>query len=251
MSLAEILTKKKPLAAGLNINNFQTKTLRKALLGLEKTGIDFLTLYFQNVYSLAYKNELNGELKKKLELAEVFTVLKTSLPKRKLPLVLALNTADILRYGIKQFYAEAKACGLEAILVLDLPPEEGSDFIFLSRQQRLNMIFSAADNTLSARLEAISAVALPFIRLMVNQKFLISKKEHYFAQLKAVTDALKNISTKSIILETEELPRESLQRIFNHTDGIIFKDPILSGPNFSLRQAEKKINKIIKEIDNK
>jgi tryptophan synthase alpha chain len=166
-------------------------------------------------------------------------------------LVLALNTADILRYGLKQFYAEAKACGLEAILVLDLPPEEGSDFIFLSRQQQLNMIFSVAENTANERLSVISGVAMPFIRLLVNQKFLISKKEHYFAQLKAVTDALKNISTKSIILETEELPRESLQRVFNHTDGIIYKDRILSGPDFSLRQAEKKIKKIIKEIDKK
>lgn len=250
MNLAEILAKKKPIAASVVVNYYTLRELKKYVLALTKTNIDFLVFNFQNNNSLAVS--IYEDLRfHDLGLHEFIEFLRSIQKKLPIPFIFAVTTADILAYGIKPFFNDLKSTGVEALLIEDLPPEEGRDFIFLCKQLQLPLIFSAANNSSSDRLPLLAELAQPFLRIVVNKKYLSSKKEDYFAKLKGLTEQLKSHSTKSIILECVDLPLEALPRLFNFTDGIIFKDRMVSADKRAIGAAIKKIKRIVKEIDKK
>lgn len=83
-----------------------------------------------------------------------------------------LNPVEIM--GYQTFAAAAQEVGVDGVLTVDLPPEEGSDFIPTMQKHALDPIYLLAPTSTQARIQRITASASGFV---------------YYVSLKGVTGA--------------------------------------------------------------
>jgi len=90
------------------------------------------------------------------------------------PLVLMGYANPIERYGIDRFVADAKAAGVDGVLVVDYPPEEAEAFAATLKAQGLAPIFLLAPTSTDARIAEVGRIASGYV---------------YYVSLKGVTGA--------------------------------------------------------------
>lgn len=91
-----------------------------------------------------------------------------------------LNPIEVTGYSA--FAAKAAEAGIDGVLTVDLPPEEGEDYIAALQQQDIDRIFLISPTTDESRMRLVSQASSGFI---------------YYVSLKGVTGAA-NIDTKAV-----------------------------------------------------
>jgi len=79
------------------------------------------------------------------------------------PVVLFSYFNPILRMGVDRFAGAAARAGVDGVLVVDLPPEEGKDYRASLAAAGLDTIFLASPTTSAERLERIDASSTGFV----------------------------------------------------------------------------------------
>lgn len=90
------------------------------------------------------------------------------------PLVLMGYANPIERYGVERFVADAKAAGVDGVLVVDYPPEEAEAFAATLKAQGLDPIFLLAPTSTDERIAEVGRIASGYV---------------YYVSLKGVTGA--------------------------------------------------------------
>jgi len=90
------------------------------------------------------------------------------------PVVLMGYANPIERYGVERFVADAKAAGVDGVLVVDYPPEECEPFARLLREHGIDPIFLLAPTSTDARIAEVGRLASGYV---------------YYVSLKGVTGA--------------------------------------------------------------
>jgi tryptophan synthase alpha chain len=90
------------------------------------------------------------------------------------PVVLMGYANPVERYGIERFVADAKAAGVDGVLVVDYPPEECEAFAALLQQAGLDPIFLLAPTSTEQRIRHVGRIARGYV---------------YYVSLKGVTGA--------------------------------------------------------------
>lgn len=98
------------------------------------------------------------------------------------PLVLMGYANPIERYGIDRFVADAKAAGVDGVLVVDYPPEEAEAFAATLKAQGLDPIFLLAPTSTDERIAEVGRIASGYV---------------YYVSLKGVTGA-GHLDTESV-----------------------------------------------------
>ena len=98
------------------------------------------------------------------------------------PIVLMGYTNPIECMGYADFVERADQAGVDGVLTVDMPPEEGSEFDILLRQHQLDPIFLLSPTTTTSRLQHIAGAASGFL---------------YYVSLKGVTGA-GNLDVESV-----------------------------------------------------
>ncbi|MGB5396145.1 MAG: tryptophan synthase subunit alpha [Gammaproteobacteria bacterium] len=83
-----------------------------------------------------------------------------------------LNPIEVM--GYESFAAQAESAGIDGIITVDMPPEEGSDYVAALKQHNIDPVFLLAPTTTEARMDKIAAAASGFA---------------YYVSLKGVTGA--------------------------------------------------------------
>jgi tryptophan synthase alpha chain len=112
------------------------------------------------------------------------------------PVVLMGYANPIERMGYEKFASQARASGVDGVLVVDYPPEEGGALIEQLTQQELDPIFLLSPTSTDIRIASVARVARGYI---------------YYVSLKGVTGAanidLSDVAKKlPIIKEITKLP---------------------------------------------
>ena len=105
-----------------------------------------------------------------------------------------LNPIEIM--GYEAFAAAAQAAGVDGVLTVDIPPEEGNDLINAMRAHELDPIYLLAPTSTEERIRKITSTASGFV---------------YYVSLKGVTGAanldVDAVSAKlDAIRQTTEMP---------------------------------------------
>jgi tryptophan synthase alpha chain len=79
------------------------------------------------------------------------------------PIVIFSYANPILRMGLDRVAAAAKAAGVDGVLTLDLPPEEGGEFRGAFAQARIDTIFLLSPTTGVERIRRAAALASGFL----------------------------------------------------------------------------------------
>jgi len=106
-----------------------------------------------------------------------------------IPLVLMGYYNPIFRYGSARFARDAAAAGVDALLLVDLPPEEVAEISVVMRESGIDLITLLAPTTPRERMQRLAAVAEGYL---------------YYVSMTGVTGAQK-ISPEEIRVAVEEL----------------------------------------------
>lgn len=98
-----------------------------------------------------------------------------------------LNPVEVM--GYETFARAAAAAGVDGVLTVDLPPEEGGELMACLREHRLDPIFLLAPNSTPARVKKICAAASGFV---------------YYVSLKGVTGAA-SLDTEAVARKLKEI----------------------------------------------
>lgn len=90
------------------------------------------------------------------------------------PVVLMGYANPIERYGIDRFVADAKAAGVDGVLVVDYPPEECESFARTLHRHQMDPIFLLAPTSTAQRMQEVGRIASGYV---------------YYVSLKGVTGA--------------------------------------------------------------
>lgn len=96
-------------------------------------------------------------------LGEIFQAIAVAQKEMDVPVVLFSYFNPLLSYGLERLSREARAAGVDGVLVTDLVPEEAEQFSATLRAHDLDMIFLVAPTSTTARLKMVADCASGFI----------------------------------------------------------------------------------------
>ena len=96
-------------------------------------------------------------------LSHVLGMLRTLRPAISAPVVIFSYANPILRMGLSQFVNEAKAAGVDGVLTLDMPPEEGELFRSAFAGAGIDTIFLLSPTTTVERIRRAAALGSGFL----------------------------------------------------------------------------------------
>ena len=93
----------------------------------------------------------------------VLAMLKTLRPQISAPIVIFSYANPILRMGLETFVNEARAAGVDGVLTLDMPPEEGETFRAAFDRAGIDTIFLLSPTTTVERIRRASELGSGFL----------------------------------------------------------------------------------------
>lgn len=96
-------------------------------------------------------------------LTNVLAMLKTLRPSISAPIVIFSYANPILRMGLDSFVTEARAAGVDGVLTLDMPPEEGDTFRTAFARAGIDTIFLLSPTTTVERIRRASEIGSGFL----------------------------------------------------------------------------------------
>jgi tryptophan synthase alpha chain len=139
----------------------------EAALELEEAGADVLELGVPFSDPLAdgpvIQRSSERALRRGVTLKSVLEAVKRIRAESQLPLLLFSYFNPLLQYGVERLAEDAKAAGADGVLVTDLPPEEGGNWLRVLRAADLDTVFLAAPTSPDDRLKKVAAASRGFV----------------------------------------------------------------------------------------
>lgn len=177
----------------------------QVISALEKSGVDFIEVGLPYSDPLADGPTIQGSSQKALEnginLDIVFEQLMTIKETNKTPLVLMGYLNQMLKYGEDKFCQKVVDCGIETLIIPDLPMVEFENhYQVLFDKYGLTNVFLITPNTSEERIRKIDSYTKAFIYMVASSSITgakgeISKQQiAYFERITAM-----NLKSKCII----------------------------------------------------
>ncbi|HUO44898.1 MAG TPA: tryptophan synthase subunit alpha [Burkholderiales bacterium] len=159
------------------------------------------------------------------------------------PIVLMGYANPVEAMGAERFVAEAKAAGIDGVIVVDYPPEECASFAELAKKNGIDPIFLLAPTSTPERIRQVARVASGFV---------------YYVSLRGVTGA-GNIDIADVVARLTQLraaiklpigvgfgirDAESARRIAAEADAVVIASRLIqemeqAGPHDALERAKR------------
>ena len=94
---------------------------------------------------------------------DVFAIARTIREQSEIPLIAFSYLNPILRYGAERFASDAKAAGIDSLLLTDLPPEVSQELRGALRAQGLGCVFLLAPTSTDARIRTVDKASDGFV----------------------------------------------------------------------------------------
>jgi len=140
---------------------------KKIVLQLEASGVDILELGIPFSDPIADGPTIQAAsyraLAGKATLKKIFAMVRGLRFTTDMPLVFMTYYNPVLRYGLKEFFASCRKCGVDGVIVPDLPCEEAADLIKFARLEKVATIFLSSPTSTPERIKDIARNSKGFI----------------------------------------------------------------------------------------
>lgn len=151
----------------LTVGDPDLETSRRTILAVARAGADIIELGVPFSDPIADGPVIQGSSQRALaagsSLPRVLEMVVQLREETDVPFVLFGYYNPFFRYGHDRLAADAKAAGVDGLLCVDLPPEEGKDLVRACKSQGLDRIFLLAPTSDDARIAAVAKVASGFV----------------------------------------------------------------------------------------
>lgn len=158
---------KKGFVAYIGAGDPNLEATEKLAVALDRAGVDILELGvpFSDPLADGIVNQLAAQrgLESGTTPAKLFKSIASIRKDSEIPVVLYVYFNLIHRIGIAEFISQAAECGVDGLLVLDLPPEEADTYESVMKEKGLCPIYLIAPTTPEERIREIAPRASGFI----------------------------------------------------------------------------------------
>jgi tryptophan synthase alpha chain len=172
-------------------------------------------------------------------LTEILQVVAEARKQTDVPIILFSYFNPLLQFGLKKadetsalpalekLAREAKAAGLDGILVTDLVPEEASEFAGFLRANDLDMIFLVAPTSTDERLQMVAARASGFI-YAVSRAGVTGAREKMSAEAEKLVRRVRQFSDLPVAVGFGISKPEQVADVWRYADAAVVGSAIVA-----------------------
>ncbi|HNX68586.1 MAG TPA: tryptophan synthase subunit alpha [Candidatus Omnitrophota bacterium] len=244
--------KRKLFCVFLTFGYPNVKATERLILSCEKAGVDILELGFPFSDPLAdgptiqYSSE--QALKRHPSIREAFRMIQRLRTKGlRMPVVFFGYFNPILAYGLKDFPRDARAAGIDGLIVPDLTPEEEQGFQSECRRRKLSRIFLVAPTTPDVRARKIVQRSQGFI-YYVSLRGVTGTRKVLPADLKAHLVKIKRMSKKPVLVGFGVSKPDQARELCGMADGVIVGSAVIEHLKRGIGCAERFIETMSRAV---
>lgn len=159
-------------------------------------------------------------LKKNTSLADILELVKRLRRDVDIPIALMTYYNPVFCFGEERFVRRAVACGVDAVIVPDLPPEEARPLMQMSARKNLEMICFLSPTSSPKRIKLISALARGFI-YYVSLTGTTGARKSLASGLAAKIKQIKRRTKKPVCVGFGVSNSSQVRQIYKIADGVI------------------------------
>ena len=126
----------------------------------------------------------------------------------------------IFAHGMEESIRRAKEAGVDALLALDLPPEEAGEYLALCQRHGMKTVFIVAPTTPDARLPIICAAATGFI-YYVSREGVTGARSDLAGNIPAAVDRIQARTNQPVVVGFGISTREQVRQVAGAADGVV------------------------------
>lgn len=157
---------------------------------------------------------------------DVFAIARAVRERSQIPLIAFSYLNPIARYGAERFASEASAAGIDALLLTDLPPEDGVDVRDAMHAQQLGTVFLLAPTSTDARIRAVDRASDGFV-YYVSTTGVTGTRSELDPSLIARLDEIRVRLRKPIAVGFGISRHEHYELLREHCDAIVVGSAIV------------------------
>ncbi len=174
---------------------------RRLILGFSGIGVDIIELGVPFSDPMAdgpiIQEASQFALRHKVNIEKILSLVNAVRKKTSTPICLMTYYNPVFCFGEERFVKESVRCGVDGVIIPDLPPEEGASFMRLCRRSGLDTVCFISPTTSDKRMEFISRVSRGFI---------------YYVSLTGVTGTRRGLSS-GLIAKVKKIKKYTLKPV--------------------------------------
>lgn len=143
------------------------------------------------------------------------------------PIILFSYFNPLLQFGVKRLAEEAKAAGVDGVLVTDLSPEEAGEFESVLRANGLDMIFLIAPTSTDERLKLVAQHARGFI-YAVSRAGVTGVRTSVSAEAEKLVNRMRQFSSLPIAVGFGISNVEQVKDVHRYADAVVIGSAIVA-----------------------
>jgi len=200
------------------------ETSLEACRALIAAGVDILELGvpFSDPLADGPTNQLAAQraLKSGMTTARVFELVRRIRGQSEVPIVFYTYYNLVFTNGVEAYVRAAREAGVDGMLTLDLPPEEGAEVAAASRAHGLATVCIVAPTTTDARLEKIAAATTGFI-YYVSREGVTGVREKLAAGIPAAVARIRSRTALPVVVGFGIASRAQVAEVAAQADGVV------------------------------
>lgn len=158
---------KKGFIAYVTAGDPDLPTTKRIVLALERSGVDIIELGIPFSDPVADGPTIQAAsqraLKRNASLKKIFAMVASIRKESGVPIVFMTYYNPVLQYGLKKFAGDCRRFGVDGVIVPDLPLEESSDLLRVTRKEGVALVFLVAPTSTAGRIREITRASRGFV----------------------------------------------------------------------------------------
>lgn len=199
-------------------------------LALERGGADVLELGVPFSDPIAdgpvIQQASQRALEAETDVAAVLEIARRIREQSQMPMVLFSYLNPLLRYGWERLAADARASGVDGVLLTDLSVEEAEKPVAGLREHGLDTIFLAAPTSTERRLKLVAEYSSGFV-YVVSRTGVTGERATLAAGVEELCRKLRGLTEKPLAVGFGVSTREHVEAIAGYADGAVVGSAIM------------------------
>ncbi len=206
------------------------ETTEQLIVGLARAGATVIELGIPFSDPMAdgpvIQRASERALKHGFGIGDVLQIVSQARKETDVPIILFSYFNPLLQFGIERLARDAKAAGVDGVLITDVVPEEAAEISATLRAQDLDMIFLVAPTSTDDRLKMIAARASGFI-YAVSRAGVTGAREAMSAEAEKLVNRLRQFSNLPIAVGFGIATPQHVQDVWRYADAAVVGSAIV------------------------
>ncbi len=228
---------------------------KKLIFEFARLGVDIIELGVPFSDPLAdgpiIQEASEYSLKKKTNLTGIMNLVKEARKETDIPICLMTYYNPVFCFGEDKFIKEASACGVDAVIIPDLTPEEGRQFIKDANKIGLRVVCFLSPTSALKRIKFVSKIASGFI-YYVSLTGVTGARSALPQDIKKNIKLIKAHTNKPVCVGFGVSTNSQVKELQSIADGVIVGSAIVKKIKDNIGKADlvKKVGNFVRELMN-